>query len=297
MGKPVAHYGGQVALGGECYQHGKEPLMSQPRSFILDGYRKAFLVFLTAGLLAFPAACDSGGDGAGGDSSGDSDGNGGGTPVDLAYAKLLIEHNATDEDTGFQIATDGDAWNDLIITGPDGNAILSVSTVGAMRNVGLTEMFFETQEPENAVAPIDEWIANLPEGTYSFSGTDVEGTTTQGEATLTHDTPAGPVITAPEEDAVVSADEDLTISWDPVAVTIDDVEVNVTHYQLIVEEDVESEHQGFGKTIYSVTVPSTVTSMRVPSEFLAAGTAYAFEVLAIEESGNQTLSSSAFETE
>ena len=35
----------------------------------------------------------------------------------------------------------------------------------------------------------------------------------------------------------------------------------------------------------------------VPDEFLEPATAYAWEVLAIEESGNQTLSSSDFETE
>jgi hypothetical protein len=242
--------------------------------------------------LGWVTGCDTGGDSKSEESADD-----GGTPVDLAYAKVLIEHNATDEDTGFQIASDGDAWNDLTVRDPDGNAVLAVSTVGGMRSVGLTEMFFETQEPPNDEVPIADMVANLPEGTYAFAGQSVEGDTTQGEATLTHDIPEGPNITAPADGAVVDADADLTISWDPVTETIDGDAVEVTHYQLIVELDVETEHQGFGASVFSVHVPSTVTSMRVPSEFLEPASPYAFEVLAIEESGNQTLTSRSFETQ
>jgi hypothetical protein len=46
-----------------------------------------------------------------------------------------------------------------------------------------------------------------------------------------------------------------------------------------------------------MVVPATTTSMSVPAEFLKPGTTYAWEVLAQEESGNQTLSSGTFETE
>ena len=44
-------------------------------------------------------------------------------------------------------------------------------------------------------------------------------------------------------------------------------------------------------------LPPSVTSIAIPDGFLEPGTAYNWEVLAIEESGNQTLSSSAFETQ
>jgi len=47
----------------------------------------------------------------------------------------------------------------------------------------------------------------------------------------------------------------------------------------------------------SIYVPASVTSVTVPNEFLEPGTVYKWEVLAIEESGNQTLSSSEFTTE
>lgn len=52
-----------------------------------------------------------------------------------------------------------------------------------------------------------------------------------------------------------------------------------------------------GKRGLSMYLPATVTSITVPAGFLEPATAYDWEVLAIEESGNQTLSSSSFETQ
>jgi hypothetical protein len=43
-------------------------------------------------------------------------------------------------------------------------------------------------------------------------------------------------------------------------------------------------------------VPASVTSVTVPSEFLEEDTEYTFEVLALEEGGNQTISESSFVT-
>jgi hypothetical protein len=43
-------------------------------------------------------------------------------------------------------------------------------------------------------------------------------------------------------------------------------------------------------------LPPSVTSIEVPDEFLQRRTAYKWEVLAIERSGNQTLSSGEFHT-
>ncbi len=217
--------------------------------------------------------------------------------ITFSYAKLLIEHNATDEDTGFQLATDGEAWNRLDIIGPDARPVLSVRTRGRMQQVGLTEMFFETQEPENAEVPIPEMLANLPEGDYEFEGLSVDGVEIDGVATLTHAIPAGPVLVEPAPGSVVDPDEDLDIVWEPVMETIYGDPVNVTHYQVIVEKDEELTHPGFGRSLFSVHIPASVTSMRVPAEFLEPGSPYKFEVLALEESGNQTLSSSEFETE
>ena len=44
-------------------------------------------------------------------------------------------------------------------------------------------------------------------------------------------------------------------------------------------------------------VPADRNALAVPEEFLEAGTEYELEVLALEVSGNQTISVSFFETE
>jgi hypothetical protein len=51
-----------------------------------------------------------------------------------------------------------------------------------------------------------------------------------------------------------------------------------------------------GKFGLSMYLPPDVTEMTIPEEFLEPGTDYEWEVLAIEESGNQSLNSSSFST-
>jgi len=160
----------------------------------------------------------------------DDDDDEGEEEIQFAYAKLLIEHNATDEDTGFQLATDGEAWKALDIFGPEDKRVLSVRARGRLRRLGLTEMFFETEEPENAEVRIPDVLANLPEGDYEFEGRSVDGIEMEGVATLTHAIPAGPELVAPLEGAMVSPDMDLLIDWDPVTETISGAPVDVTHY-------------------------------------------------------------------
>ena len=80
--------------------------------------------------------------------------------------------------------------------------------------------------------------------------------------------------------------------------TIDGGPVIIIAYQLIVEKDAPPHPHMIGKMgSLSMYLPATVTSITVPAGFLEPGTVYDWEVLAIEESGNQTLSSSAFATE
>ncbi len=207
---------------------------------------------------------------------------GDGTPR-LTQAKLLIEHNATDEDTGFQGFADGDPWNELTISGPGSVEIVRVTPAGGLFNFGLTELFFETSEPENAEVPIDEVLARLPEGTYTFRGVMVDGGESTLTATFTHDIPAGPELTSPADGAQDVDPAHTVISWEPVTTDIDGEPITIVGYQVIVED-------------FSVYLPATATSVTVPAEFMHSGTAYEYEVLAIEESGNQTLSSAAFAT-
>ena len=216
--------------------------------------------------------------------------------IPLKEAKLNIEHNATDQDTGFQGFVDSEGWKKLVFTGPDGT-LLTIKGKGSLGRLGLTELFFETVEPENAEVPIEDVLAMLPEGDYTIKGPSIDKGKTIGTAWLTHTIPAGPVLLSPAEGAVVPAGEDLVVSWSPVDKTIDGADVTIIAYQLIIEKDAPPHPHMIGKFGLSMYLPASTTTITISSEFFEPGTTYNWEVLAIEESGNQTLSSSTFQTQ
>jgi hypothetical protein len=216
----------------------------------------------------------------------------------LKDAKLNIEHNATDKDTGFQGFIDSEGWRRLAVRGPAGD-VLAFEGLGSLGELGLTELFFETVEPENAKVPIGEMLAKLPAGNYTIAGPGQENGKstgqTAGTAWLTHDIPAGPKLVSPREGARVPV-RGVVARWRPVSKTITGKPVKVIAYQLIVEKDVEPHRHMIGKFGLSMYVPRSVTRIKVPDGFLQRRTAYNWELLAIERSGNQTLSSGSFRT-
>ena len=218
--------------------------------------------------------------------------------VPLKDAKLNIEHNATDRDTGFQGFIDGEGWRRLDVRGPAG-PVLTFEARGTLAKLGLTELFFESVEPENAEVPIDAMLAKLPEGRYSIAGPAQENGKssgrTSGTAWLTHDIPAGPKLVSPADGATVPT-RGVVARWKPVTRTIEGDRVSIIAYQLIVEKDTEPHPHMIGKLGLSIYVPRAVTSIAIPDGFLEPRTTYKWEVLAIERSGNQTLSSGAFRT-
>jgi hypothetical protein len=218
--------------------------------------------------------------------------------VPLKDAKLNIEHNATDRDTGFQGFIDGEGWRRLDVRGPAG-PVLRLEARGTLAKLGLTELFFESVEPENADVPIDAMLAKLPEGRYSIAGPAQENGKspgrTSGTAWLTHDIPAGPKLVSPADGATVPT-RGVVARWKPVTRTIEGDRVSIIAYQLIVEKDAEPHPHMIGKLGLSIYVPRAVTSIAIPDGFLEPRTTYKWEVLAIERSGNQTLSSGAFRT-
>jgi hypothetical protein len=115
--------------------------------------------------------------------------------------------------------------------------------------------------------------------------------------------PAPPKITSPQIAAEprgtrknpVSRDG-LVIGWDRVTKTVDGRPVNVTGYEVIITKEVADDPHGFSRPTYDVHVPPTVNSLSVPREFLEADTVYELEVLALEVSGNQTISVGFFRT-
>jgi hypothetical protein len=206
-------------------------------------------------------------------------------PIAFEDAKILIELNATDEDVGMQVFLDGEGWRKVKISDPDGRKIFDVKTKGSVGKTGVTELFFESEEPSLAELPLEEFLARFPEGEYEFEGVTIEGEEIEGVAMLTHAIPDGPVLVAPAEGAVVDPDATF-VDWEAVA---DPPGSSIVEYEVIVERaDV--------LRVFDVHVPAAATRVAVPPEFLEAGKPYKFEVLAIEAGGNQTLSESFFET-
>jgi hypothetical protein len=218
--------------------------------------------------------------------------------VPLKDAKLNIEHNATDKDTGFQGFVDSEGWRRLGVRGPGGQ-VLAFEARGSLARLGLTELFFETVEPENADVPVEQMLAKLPEGKYTIAGpTQENGKSdgpTAGTALLTHDIPAGPKLLSPKEGATVPT-RGVVARWSPVTKTITGEPVTIIAYQLIIEKDTKPHRHMIGKFGLSMYLPRSVTSIAVPNGFLEPRSAYNWEVLAIERSGNQTLSSGSFRT-
>jgi hypothetical protein len=209
--------------------------------------------------------------------------------------KILIEHNATAQDTGFQVFLDGDPWNRLEIEGPDGD-LLEVKARGNLKSLGLTEFFFETNEPENAEVPIEQLLAQFPAGDYEFTGRSIDGARMTGRAALTHTIPMGPEILSPTEGEVVDPN-DTVIRWNLVTESITGSPVDIVGYEVIITKPVDVPPPGFSKPVLSVHVSASTTSLTVPWEFFEPATDYEFEVLALEAGGNQTISSGTFSTE
>jgi hypothetical protein len=102
--------------------------------------------------------------------------------------------------------------------------------------------------------------------------------------------PNGPTIVSPSADATLAPD-DVVVEWLPVT---SPAGVNVVAYQVLVVADAPG--LGNPKRVLDVMLPGTATRLPIPAEFLIPGS-YKAEVLAVEESGNQTLTEVAFTIE
>jgi hypothetical protein len=204
-------------------------------------------------------------------------------PVAFADARLIIEVNATDGDAGLQIFADAEPWKQLAVFRPDGQQIIDFKTAGDVNNYGLTELFSESSEPPFTEFPLDQFKALFPEGVYRFAGTTIGDAPLAGTATLSHDIPNGPEILFPEDGGRVPRDQ-AVIRW-TAGPQPSGVEIN--GYQVVVTR--ENPHR-----VLSVDLPATVTNVTLPPQFLARNTVYSLEVLAIEASGNQTLTEISF---
>jgi hypothetical protein len=186
--------------------------------------------------------------------------------IPFSQAKILFELNATAQDAGIQALLDGEGWDHVTVLSPDREPLLEIEADGSVGDIGVTELFFESAEPSLADLPLEDLLAMFPEGRYRFEGTTVEGQRLFGSATLSHDIPAKANVVSPAEGATTDP-ANTVIAWEPVT-----------------------------EPVFSVDLPSTDTSVTVPSEFLEPGTDYKFEVLAVADNNNQTIHEGTFST-
>jgi hypothetical protein len=218
--------------------------------------------------------------------------------VPLKDAKLNIEHNVTDKDTGFQGFIVSEGWRRLDVRGPNGE-VLAFEGRGSLGELGLTELFFETVEPENANVPIEQMLAKAARGELHDRrpgpGERREHRPDLRDCVADARHPGGPEADLPSGRCTGPGTRGGPAGG-PVSKTITGKPVKIIAYQLIIEKDVEPHRHMIGKLGLSMYLPRSTTHIKVPDGFLQRRTAYNWEVLAIERSGNQTLSSGSFRT-
>jgi hypothetical protein len=215
----------------------------------------------------------------------------------IATAKLIVEYNATDDDIGVHGAFDDHGWKRLCVFDPAGRPVLHVGPQGQLLDLTMAGIFFESREPPASEFSFADLRAAFPEGGYTVRGESFDGTTLVGTATFTHDVPAVPVITAPtlaEDPRGTRRNpvplDGLAIDWDRVTRTVEGEPATITGYEVIVTKEVDDDPNGFSRPVYDVHVPATVDRLPIPRAFLEPNIVYEVEVLALEVSGNQTIS-------
>jgi len=219
---------------------------------------------------------------------------------------VIIE--LTDNDIELQVFVDGE-WAQLKVLDPKERKIFDARTAGRLRRqTGISEMFFASEpthyledEPEFD-GSIEEFLNRFPEGVYEFEGLTTAKEEVEGEAVLTHVLAALPEILSPVSDTDEAPEvdpDDLVIEWEPVTTRfMGPGPVEIIEYQVILDEvDPEREMAWVdGHTRRAlINLPGTVTSLTVPPEFLVPGASYEFEILAIEASGNSSISVGEFD--
>ena len=196
-------------------------------------------------------------------------------------ARIFIEYNSTENDLGFHVKLDAENWKRVTITNPEGNTIFEVNGKGAFGALGMSELFFEGAEPSLDEMPLRALLRQMPEGRYTFRGVTVAGSVLTSRPRLSHAVPAGPVV------STLVNGNDVVITWEPVTGPPEGFPnraIQIVGYQVIVEP-------------FQITLPASSTSMRLPDELVASlgPGEHGFEVLAIDVSGNQTITAGSFQ--
>ena len=218
--------------------------------------------------------------------------------IPFPEADIFFEFNSTPRDLGVHVSLDAESWKQLRIQAPNGQAIIDVSPRGNLGRVGLTELFFEGEEPSLVEVPFREFLKKVPAGTYTFLGTTTENQPLRSTDRLTTDIPCPVPILTPREGEEVPAN-DLIVRWranpgvyNPDTQRCDATkEVELVGYQVIVE--ITNEARGINRHLIA-DLPASSRQLSITPGFIRddaqlQGTEFLIEVLAIADSGNKTM--------
>ena len=224
-----------------------------------------------------------------------------GTARKINHANLFIEDNAGDGDIGVHGYFDDHGWTELCVFDPAGDLILNVLPKARMGDLGIAGVFFESREPEYADWDYDALKAAWPEGNYTLRASGSDGELLNGAALFTTVLPTMPQIitpaTVPEPEDVplpVVPVADLNVEWQPVTTSQDGRPIVIRGYQLWVNKENHEDDNGFSRPNFDVHVGPDTTSFVIPAAFFDPASIYEIEVVAIEESGNQTIGGASF---
>jgi hypothetical protein len=219
------------------------------------------------------------------------------------------EFNATDLDVGPRAFYDFEPYDRLVIENSNGKRITYLKVKRGYRDQGNAEYFTEGGEPPLWEVSFAEFFSRFPAGFYNFNARLIEGGFAPVCSELfTHLIPCFPDTSASFD----TDDEMVTISWLDVGevVDTDQTDINVAEsddpedegedlvacvesndleikgYEVIVEDEEER--------IFKIDTPASANIVTVPPEFTAGGGCFQYEVLAIEETGNQTITEKEF---
>ncbi len=205
-----------------------------------------------------------------------------------------IEFNATDLDVGVRGFFDGDPWDELEIENPRGRTISEDESKRGLKRQGKTEWFFESGEPPLTEVSFHSFFRRFREGDYEFEAELIDGDEVECIAEFTHVIPCPPEIVENPFDndnrTIVWAKPTTAVNTEATddAVKISGLDAEVVCFNNgpeVVIEGFEVIVEGENGDL-SITLPADTTSFEVPAEL---GDFDKYEVLAIEESGNQVI--------
>jgi hypothetical protein len=229
-------------------------------------------------------------------------------------ADLFFELNHTDGDLGLQGFVEGDAWKSLEIAGPeraDGSeepVLMNIWVRNALRRQGVSEFFFESDEPGFDELSPAAFFKRFPQGRYEIEGITLDDEEIESEVFLSHvmagpppgnikingqnspancDAPNLPVVTEP-----------VTLDWNAVTqshptIGTPGVTVQVHHYEVVGEIERETNPQ---EPVLSVILPRGRTKFEFPVDFTSlAEDEMKWELIIVLNNGNKTAVESCFE--